>query len=109
MGKVVFALAIALLMSVLTVSFALAAPPDKTSAYVEPMVGGQAGEHGKSDNFQTIGDHIFVVPPSEHDIMVPSDATNMDGLGSPSGPHSQQGEEDYSPIWAEVEEVVDPI
>jgi hypothetical protein len=101
MKRVFLGLMIALLIFVLTANVVYAASPDKIDAYVEPMVGGQAGEHGKSGNFQLIDGRYFNVSPSDHSVMVPVHATNLDGEGRPEGPRAEQGEPDYSPIWAE--------
>jgi hypothetical protein len=71
--------------------------PDATS-FVCPVLGGQAGEHGKADVIATIGDgDSSIIGPN---VRVPMHATNRNGDGSPAdGDHASPGDDDYSPIW----------
>jgi hypothetical protein len=41
--------------------------------------------------------HYTIGGPS---VVVPEDATNADGEGTPPGPHSQPGDPDYTAIWS---------
>jgi hypothetical protein len=92
----VFPLACLLLVSVLILPV-LAEAPEKTDGFVCPVLGGNAGENGKSEKFVEIGggDYTVIGP----DVNVPVHATNDNGNGTPGGDHASPGEEDYSPIW----------
>jgi hypothetical protein len=78
--------------------FAAADKPDFTDGFICPVLGGQAGEHGKAVVIeQPPGGFYTVIGPEVH---VPVHATNGDGAGSPAGPFVSPGEDGYSPIWA---------
>ncbi|MBE0611436.1 MAG: hypothetical protein IH609_18790 [Dehalococcoidia bacterium] len=67
--------------------------PD-ADAFVCPVLGGQAGEHGHA--FVAIGEGDYTVLGPN--VKVPDHATNNDGAGSPAD-HLSPGEVGYSPIW----------
>ena len=95
------ALAVASVLSVLSIGSAFAAEPETTDGFICPVLGGQAGgDHGNSspDRFVTIGggDTTIIGP----EVNVPIHATNDDGDGTPGGDHTSPGDENYSPIWA---------
>ncbi len=78
--------------------FAAAAPPETTSGFVCPVLGGEAGVNADGNTpFITIagGDYSILGP----EVTVPIFATNDDGAGAPSGAHASPGDEDYSAIW----------
>lgn len=43
--------------------------------------------------------HYTIIPGKSDHLNVPDHATNMDGAGSPPGPHAMPGDPDYSAIW----------
>ena len=69
--------------------------PDANS-FVCPVLGGQAGDHGKSGAIGELpgGEGTLIGP----NVKVPMHATNDDGAGSP-GDHVSPGDANYSPIW----------
>jgi len=92
-------LAVAALVA--TTGAVMAAPPEKVSAFVCPVITPTAvGEH--NPNAVPIGEGHWTIGPSTtaNDLMVPIHATNGDGQGTPPGPHSQPGDIDYTAIWA---------
>jgi hypothetical protein len=103
MRKIVLASALALLLVALSASAALAAPPEKVEGFVSPVLGGQAGEHGKSPVIQIPDGYEFYTVPGPQ-VTVPIHATNMDGAGNPYGEYDNEdyavpGDPGYSPIW----------
>jgi hypothetical protein len=64
----------------------------------------QAKAHSNA-NFITIsGGDTSILPgkagdPASSPVDVPAHATNMDGAGSPAGPHASPGDAGYSAIW----------
>lgn len=103
MSKLVRITLVLAALSALTATTAFAAGPvDKSdSAFVCPVLGGQAGmEHGQSMPAPLVpisGGDYTVGGPS---VSVPVHATNGDGAGSPGGPHSSPGDTDYTAIWS---------
>jgi hypothetical protein len=67
-------------------------------------VSDQAKEHSNA-NFITIsGGDTSILPGKAGDaavspVDVPAHATNMNGAGSPAGPHASPGDAGYSAIW----------
>lgn len=99
--KKIFLLAIAMLVF----SFgAFAAPVEKTSAFVCPVITSAAmGEHNPNAVPLGATGTYTVGPPTGArggNLMVPVHATNMNGSGIPGGPQSQPGDTDYTAIWA---------
>lgn len=93
-------LLISMLTIALPISPVLAAAPEKTSGFICPVLGGDAGENGNSDKqpFVTIaGGDTTVIGPN---VYVPTHSTNQDGSGSPGEEHASPGDKGYSPIWA---------
>jgi hypothetical protein len=75
--------------------------PEKTDAFVCPVLGGKAGEeHGNASPKPLVeiggGDYTVGGP----DIRVPVHATNDNGAGTPTGDHTSPGDRDYTAIWA---------
>ncbi len=69
--------------------------PDAT-AFVCPVLGGQAGENGNAQKIVQIGEGDYsVLGPN---VAVPEHATNDNGAGTPAN-HVSPGEAGYSPIW----------
>ena len=104
MRKVRFSVSLIVVLTLASVMFApsaFAAPPETTSGFVCPVLGGQAGgDHGNS-----APDPIVTIPSGSSSVLgpdlvaVPIHATNDDGDGNP-GSHASPGDADYSPIWA---------
>lgn len=56
------------------------------------------GQH--NPNAVAIGGGDYTIIPGKADhLNVPDHATNMDGAGSPPGPHARPGDRNYSAIW----------
>ncbi len=89
------------LLAALMATAAFAAEPEPTAGFVCPVLGGQAGgDHGNSNP-----DPIVNIPSGAASVIgpnvtVPVHATNDEGEGSPAGPHTSPGDEDYTAIWA---------
>jgi hypothetical protein len=103
MSKIVRIMFAVAALSALTATTAFAAgPPEKSdSAFVCPVLGGQAGmEHGQSNPDPLVsisgGDYTVGGPA----VSVPILATNGEGAGSPGGDHSSPGDTDYTAIWS---------
>ena len=79
---------------VLAVESVAAAPVEKVDGFVCPVLGGKAGEKGKSSKIFEIfdGDYSVAGP----NIRVPEHATNN---GWPGGPHGSPGDLGYTAIW----------
>ena len=90
--KKLFLMAIGLLLLSLTFVFAL---PEKTEAFVCPVLNANAGAHNPNAVPIANGDYTIIGP----NVNVPVHATNEDGAGSPGGDHSAPGDSGYSPIW----------
>ena len=75
-------------------SWLYATPPEKVDGFVCPILGGKAGENGKSQKIAQLpnGDYTVVGP----DVSVPEHATNW---GFPTTDHGVPGDEGYSAIW----------
>ncbi len=78
----------------LGVPLAIAAP-EKTEAFVCPVLNEKAGTHNPNAVPIANGDYTVLGP----NVNVPVHATNGDGIGSPAGDHAAPGDPDYSPIW----------
>lgn len=84
-------------------AFVLAAPVEKTDAFVCPVITAEAvGEHNPQAGPLGDSGNYTVVPETANNgnISVPIHATNADGEGVPPGPHAQPGDTDYTAIWA---------
>jgi hypothetical protein len=92
-GRILF-LVLAVAFLVLAVGPVLAAPVEKVDGFVCPVLGGKAGENGKSAKIFAIsgGDYSVAGP----NINVPEHATNT---GWPGGPHGSPGDLGYTAIW----------
>lgn len=103
MSKLIRVALVLTALSALTATTAFAAGPVEKSdtAFVCPVLGGQAGmDHGQSS-----GGPITELPTGNYtvggpDVSVPLHATNGDGAGSPAGPQSSPGDTDYTAIWS---------
>ena len=102
MNKKVSIVFLGLVMASLLVVPVMAQPPEKTEAFVCPVITQEAvGMHNPIAS--PIGEgHYTVVPTTANNgnLYVPIHATNGDGAGTPPGPHSQPGDTDYTAIWA---------
>ena len=81
-------------MFILSLQFAIAMP-EKTEAFVCPVLNANVGEHNPNAVPIANGDYTVLGPT----IDVPVHATNADGAGSPAGDHAAPGDSGYSPIW----------
>ncbi len=97
MKKLLIGAAGAAVLFVGATGFAAAAPPETTTGFICPVLGGHAGENGTSDAFAVPPGGFYTVIGPE--VTVPILATNDDGDGSPAGPFASPGDEDYSAIW----------
>jgi hypothetical protein len=90
---------VALVFTAFAIQGAAAAPAEKVDAFICPVLGGQAGEHGNSQAFATPpGGFYTVLGPN---VSVPVHATNKDGAGNPAdGQHASPGDPSYSAIWS---------
>ena len=77
-----------------------AAPPEKTDAFVCPVLNETVGEHNPNAFPIADGDYSLFPGGEPRTISVPTGATNGDGVGSPGGAHSSPGDSDYTAIWA---------
>lgn len=69
---------------------------ERTDGFVCPVI--KTDSVLNSPKGKAIGEgHYTIIGP---DVMVPEHATNMDGEGTPPGPHSMPGDTDYTAIWA---------
>jgi hypothetical protein len=94
-------------LALLAPASALAAPPDRADApFVCPVltISAQAAQH--SGRFNSIGNGEYTFAPGAAGSAetfngnVPNHATNAEGAGSPSGPHSSPGDTGYTAIWS---------
>ncbi len=87
-------LVLTLFAMVASMSFVIATP-EKTEAFVCPVLNEKAGTHNPNAVPIANGDYTVIGPH----VMVPVHATNQDGAGNPGGDHAAPGDPGYSPIW----------
>lgn len=98
MKKLLIGAAGAAVLFVGATGFAAAAPPDTTTGFVCPVLGGNAGANAAGPIVQIGGGDFSVIGP---DVTVPIHATNDNGAGDPtSANHASPGDTDYTAIWA---------
>lgn len=87
------------LVFVASTAGAAAAPPERAeSAFVCPVLGGQAGLNGEARGISPLPTGAYTVGgPS---VVVPLHATNDEGAGSPAGPQAAPGDVGYTAIWS---------
>lgn len=91
-----FLLVIAVLALAVAAPMAASAAPEKTDAFVCPVFNSTAvGIHNPNAVPIAGGDYTIIGP----NVMVPVNATNWDGAGSPGGAHAGPGDAGYTPIW----------
>ncbi|HET6570171.1 MAG TPA: hypothetical protein VFG58_01625 [Solirubrobacterales bacterium] len=96
-----------LTMGLFAGSAGAAQPTRAEEPFVCPVltVSENAAEHGNG-KFNEIGEGQYTFGPGAAGSAetfngnVPDHATNGDGAGSPSGPHSAPGDTDYTAIWS---------
>ena len=89
----------AALVFLATAGAAAAAPPDPAeNAFVCPVLGGQAGQHGEANGISPLPTGAYTV--GGPDVVVPLHATNDEGAGSPAGPQAAPGDVGYTAIWS---------
>ena len=82
-----------------TAGAALAAPPETTdTAFVCPVLGGQAGLNGEANGISALPTGAYTV--GGPNVVVPLHATNDEGAGSPAGPQAAPGDVGYTAIWS---------
>ena len=93
--KTVGALALA---AIVLPTAVLAGGVEKVDGFVCPVFTDKSAAGEKNPNAVAIagGDYTIIGP----DVSVPARATNGNGAGRPSGPHSSPGDTDYTAIWA---------
>jgi len=97
--QLLFASTACLVLLGASASAALAAPPDLTdTAFVCPVLGGQAGTHGEANGISPLPTGAYTVGGPE--VTVPVLATNDEGAGSPAGPQAAPGDVGYTAIWS---------
>jgi hypothetical protein len=88
-----------------TVAVASATSPDRYAAFVCPVFNSNSAVGDHNPNTFGIAEGHFSLLPGKAGVhpggpvMVPVNATNADGYGSPPGSHSEPGETDYTAIW----------
>ena len=80
--------------------FASAAAPEKTEAFVCPVLNETVGAHNPNTFEIADGDYSLIPSGTPHTIMVPAKATNDNGAGSPGGDHVGPGDPSYTAIWS---------
>lgn len=101
MSKRTFVLApiAAALVFAATAGATFAAPPEMTdTAFVCPVLGGQAGVNGEANGISPLPTGAYTV--GGPDVTVPVLATNDEGAGSPAGPQAAPGDVGYTAIWS---------
>jgi hypothetical protein len=94
-SKVLLAPLAAGMLFVATAGAALAAPPETTdTAFVCPVLGGQAGLNGEAKGISPLPTGAYTV--GGPDVVVPLHATNNEGAGSPAGPQAAPGDAGYT-------------
>ena len=96
MKKLLIGAAGAAVLFVGATGFAAAAPPETTTGFVCPVLGGNAGGSGAAPIVGIGGGDFSVIGP---EVTVPIHATNDDGAGTPGGAHASPGDPDYTAIW----------
>ena len=100
--RLVIVMTIVLVSVIATSSVVLASPPEKTSAFVCPVLKNPGNAPDHSPQIVPIGGGHYTVAASttaDH-LYIPIHATNGNGTGTPPGPHSAPGDTDYTAIWA---------
>lgn len=85
------------LISTLLMAGLASAASERVDGFICPVFNQDSQAGAQNPNAEPIGggDYTILGP----DVMVPINATNQDGDGSPGGSHASPGKSTYTPIW----------